>query len=285
MRVGAASVLLVLACVVATPAPSDACTCGGGNLTEAQVVEGSDIAFDGIVLADAPREPPKPCAEPSRGTVRPGCLEIGAFDRTGCAEVATRGHIIHRGPNEEWLGNWETTYAPDGKIIRALVCKIETGTYEINGPSGPRTFAFDAKVGGSVLFTIPRMPNEWRVRIRVDAQIKGDLPREVYLRSSGTWGGGCGIDWGPAPGSRLRFLSVTRFDDGDLGIDSCSGSHEIDDKTAAHPRVVPAARPAASAAPSAPAADAPKKSGCQVTGDAGLAFVLGLLLARRRSRR
>ena len=46
----------VIACLVATPSPSDACTCDGS--TEAGHVESSDFAFDGIVLGDAPRDLP-----------------------------------------------------------------------------------------------------------------------------------------------------------------------------------------------------------------------------------
>lgn len=281
-----------IACVLATPSPGEACSCN--PRLEAEYVELSDLAFDGTVIDDARREPPKPCTEPTRASVRPGCLEIGVFDRDGCSEIRRQGAIVRLGTDEKrWW--WETTDADDGSgvVTRARVCKLATGTYRLEDYGGaPRTFTFDAKVGGSVLLQAPFTFNTWRVRIRVDAQIKGVLPREVYLRSSGGGGGGCGISTGPAPGSRWRFTFVTTFDDGDLGINSCSGSREIDDKTPALPRV-PVAKPVVATPtvpppvvpPSAPAANAPRKSGCQASGDPGLAFVLSVLLARRALRR
>lgn len=276
---------------MAMPSPSDACQCS--ERTEAEHVADADFAFDGTVLGEAPKDPPKQCVEPSRANVRPGCLEIGVFDPTSCAEIARGGYIMRQGYDH---GNsWQTKYADKGDgIVRARVCNITTGNYLLSDYNGPtRVFAYDAKVGGSVMLYAPIMYNAWRVRVRVDTPIKGDLPREVFIRSSGSGGGGCGIDTGPLPGERSRFF-LHKFEDEngklldtDLGMNACSGWHYVDDTTPKFPPVLPpAATPQVPPAPASP--PPPKKSGCNAGRESSLAFALLALvmpLRRRACRR
>ncbi len=270
------------ACVIAMPSPSEACSCN--HLTDPEYVENAQFAFDGTVLGEAPKAPPKRCTEPTKVSVRPGCLEIGVFDPTECTEIQRGGYVQRAGSDDaQWF---ETTYGePEGTIVRARLCKLATGTYTVsryNGP--PRTIAFDAEVGGSVMLYAPTMYNAWRIRVRVDTPIKGELPREVFIRSSGSGGGGCGIDTGPAPGERLRFFVDTFDGDTDLGMNACSGWHDIDDTTPKLPRVV---TQIAAAPPSPPTSTPPpvakKSSGCSAGGEPGL--LLGLLAMRRACRR
>ena len=100
-----------IACVMAMPSPSEACSCN--RYSEAEYVEQSDLAFDGTVIDDARREPPKACTEPTRASVRPGCLEIGVFDRDGCSEIRAQGSITRLGGDER-RAVWETTYTDEG---------------------------------------------------------------------------------------------------------------------------------------------------------------------------
>ena len=271
---------IAVACVLAMPSPSDACECN--RLTDAEYVENAQFAFDGTVLGEAQKDPPPHCTEPTTASVRPGCLEIGVFDPTACSEIQRGGYLQRDGSeNDIWF---ETKYAGEsGAVARARVCKLASGTYTIsryNGP--PRTIAFDAKLGGSVLLHAPMMYNAWRIRVRVDAPIKGDLPREVFVRSSGFGGGGCGIDTGPAPGERLRFF-VDKFEnDSDLGMDSCSGWHDIDDSTPKLLRVMP--KMTAAPPPSRPEPVAKKSSGCAAGGESSLVLVVVVSAATRRRR-
>ncbi len=102
------------------------------------------------------------------------------------------------------------------------MCKLASGTYTLYGYGGfPITVAFDARLAGSVVLSVASQYYKWRTRIRVDAPIKGDPPREVFLVSTGGGGGSCGAS-SPDPGERWRIFA-SKLADGDLGIDSCSG--------------------------------------------------------------
>lgn len=287
--------------VTAMPSPSEACSCGPA--TDEERVETYDVAFDGTVIGDAPREPLKSCALPTKVRVRPGCLEIGVFDRDTCTERTGDGYLRVGDYDGEWKPEdtrWRVEEErTDRPVIRAQICKLATGTYTLAGYGGfPIKVALDAKLGGSVMLAVSSNLWSWRTRIRVDSPIKGDLPREVFLVTTGGGGGSCGIE-SPNPGERRRFFAQ-QLDDGDLGINQCSGDHKIDDTTPKLPRVTgrlppePAwkdpAKPAPRQAAPAPAVPTPSKksTGCSAGGDSSLTFALLVLLAlltRRPCRR